>query len=72
MEEKKKQAKDYVENYSIILIVIAFIMLFSGVYIGLNVNWLAACICWGSTATYLLLLNLIKDVLQELRILNNK
>lgn len=63
----ERENADYVRGYSIIIVVMIFFIFFLGLYLGVSINWIAAFICWGSGFVYILFVNILKDILQELR-----
>ena len=77
---EKKEKKNYVEMYNTIILIISTVVLLGGIAIGAlvqglesnSINFIAVIISWVSGGVFILFLNILKDILNELRILNSK
>lgn len=77
---EKKEKKNYVEMYNTIILIISMVVLLGGIAIGAlvqglesnSINFIAVIISWVSGGVFILFLNILKDILNELRILNSK
>ena len=77
---EKKEKKNYVEAYNTIILIISTVVLLGGIAIGTvvqgvesnSINFLVVIIAWISGGVFILILNILKDILNELRILNSK
>lgn len=77
---EKKEKKNYVEVYNTIILIISTVVLLGGIAIGTvvqgvesnSINFLVVIIAWISGGVFILILNILKDILNELRILNSK
>lgn len=77
---EKKEKKNYVEMYNTIVLIISMVVLLGGIAIGAlvqglesnSINFIAVIISWVSGGVFILFLNILKDILNELRILNSK
>lgn len=82
MEQKKDEQTDYILNYKLIITIIAVVVALAGFAVGFqnsnstngtyDINVSLMLIVWGSGAIFILLLNMLKDIINELRILNSK
>lgn len=78
--EKEKNEEEYVEAYKTIIWIIAVVVLLGGIFAGVlsqgveanSINFFVVGICWASGGIFVLILNILKDILKELRILNSK
>ena len=77
---KKSKEVDYVEGYRTIIWIIAVMIILGGIFIGIleqgteanSINYGLVAVCWGTGGILILILNLLKDIINELRILNSK
>lgn len=81
MENKGENKKvDYVEGYRTIIYIVAVIIILVGLFLGFSpqgedksvVDLIAMFTCWISGGIFIIFLNILKDIINELRILNSK
>lgn len=81
MESKENNKKvDYVEGYKTAIYTMIVIVVLTGLFLGFNtqtssndtVNVMAMITCWISGGVLILFFNMLKDIINELRILNSK
>lgn len=82
MEQKKQEQTDYILNYKLIITIIAVIVAIAGIAVGFpnydatsgtyDINVMFMLSVWGSGAILIIFLNMLKDIINELRILNSK
>lgn len=82
MEQKKDEQTDHILNYKLIITIIAVIVAIAGIAVGFpnydatrgtyDINVVFMLSVWGSGATLIIFLNMLKDIINELRILNSK
>ena len=78
----QKEEIDYVVSYKIIILIITLIVMIAGFFTGFEytsltnaeytINIGKILLVWGVGSVLILLLNILKDILNELRILNFK
>lgn len=82
MEQKKQEQTDYILNYKLIITIIAVMVAITGFAVGFqdydstrgtyDIDVVFMLSIWGSGAILIMFLNMLKDILNELRILNSK
>lgn len=82
MKQKQQEQTDYTLNYKLIIIITAVIVAIAGIVVGFPnydvtsgtyiINIVFMLSIWGSGAILIIFLNMLKDIINELRILNSK
>lgn len=75
IKDKENEELDFVENYRVIIWIMSALIIIGGIAVGIetnSINYGLVAICWISGGILILILNLLKDIINELRILNSK
>ena len=74
-KDNENKELDYVEGYRVTIWIMSAFIILGGIIVGIekdSINYGLVGICWASGGILILILNLLKDIINELRILNSK
>lgn len=70
-EENYDESYAYVSGYNVFLVILALFFIFGGIFVGQESTVLMVSV-WFSGIVLIVIINLLKNILEELRILNDK